>query len=125
MQYKLTLDYTLAPGWMRPYVDGLKTGQALARHCTACKETSFPPMRVCRCGDTQLDWVVLSGRAQVLFRTEGIDGAFALVQFDGADTRSVVSLDRFMPNTHHGHLAPSTGDVPRLCLHPITEAEPT
>jgi len=92
IDYRLTLDYQLQTGWLEPFIHGLIQGNAVARRCSACKKITFPPIRVCACHHAQGDWVELSGKAEIAYRSEGADGSFALVQFEGADTKTVVRL---------------------------------
>lgn len=98
VDYTLALNYQLQSGWLQPYVQGLLQGHATARCCIACNRTSFPPIRVCKCQHTEGTWTRLSGAARIVHRCDGTDGSFALVQFDGADTQTVVRLDA-MPET--------------------------
>lgn len=92
-RYTLTLDYDLKAGWLAPFVEGLAQGQAVARACGGCKRVSFPPLRSCGvCGSQDGEWVNLSGRAQIQVRTQGADGDFALVKFEGACGFSAVAL---------------------------------
>ncbi len=90
--YTLKLDYQLAPGWLQPYTEGLSQGRAVSWCCSTCERTSFPPVRTCTCGQTTGTWVALAGTARVIHYTCGQDGEFALAQFEGADTATVVKL---------------------------------
>lgn len=119
--HHLALDYTLHPGWMAPFVDGLQKGLAMARRCDACATTTFPPQRICDCGGTQASWITLNGHAAITFRTAGADGPFALARFDGADTSAVVRLHDLPLNETRGTLHTS-GTA--LVLGPITKATP-
>ena len=116
--HTLSLDYQLEPGWMLPFVQGLLEGQAIARQCTDCKQTSFPPIRVCSCGNTSAQWIQLSGQAELIHRTQGSDGDFALACFDGAHTNTVVKLSGFKPSQFTGELRISNQSLPALILHP-------
>ncbi len=118
IDHTVSLDYQLTPGWMAPFVQGLLDGQAIARQCSACMQTSYPPVRVCNCGQTQAQWIQLTGRATLVHRTQGLDGDFALVQFDGADTRTVVRLSGFKESQLTGQLHALTQPLPALILHP-------
>lgn len=89
---EVLLSYELAPGWLAPHVEGLVRGHAVARDCGSCGRVSFPPERHCGCAAPAPRWVTLGGRAEVVFRTDGLDGSFALVRFAGANTMSVVRL---------------------------------
>lgn len=120
--YRMMLDYALPTGWMTPFFDALATGEALARQCTQCAEVSFPPLRACPCGGTEGEWIALSGRAEVLHRTDGADGAFALARFDGATRMATVRLSGFDADARHGQLAAPDQGAPHLCLVPAEEA---
>ena len=104
IDYRLTLDYQLQTGWLEPFINGLLQGYAVARRCSACAKTTFPPIRVCACQHTEGDWVNLSGKAEITYRCEGADGNFALVQFEGADTQTVVRLDAMADVDDIGYL---------------------
>lgn len=117
--YTLSLDYTLHPGWMAPFVEGLQAGLAVARRCAACGQTAFPPQRLCACGEGDGVWMTLAGDANITFRTEGADGAFALVVFDGADTAAVVRLSGLAADQTRGTLQAS---VTGLTLGPFPKA---
>ena len=91
--YHLSLDYDLKAGWLAPFVAGLTRGEAMARACTDCGRVSFPPLRTCLCGSRRAEWVRLSARARVVTQTLGPDGAFALVQFEGADGLATCAID--------------------------------
>jgi hypothetical protein len=116
--HRQTLDYTLATGWLTPFVTGLQDGKAKARQCSSCEKVSFPPLRFCRCGSTDGAWVTLSGNATIIWRTQGQDGDFALVQCDGSDTQTVMRLVNFGERDTSGKLIPSDTDSPALCLTP-------
>ncbi len=120
IEYQLTLDYQLQTGWLKPFVRGLQKGIAVARCCSACKKTSFPPIRVCKCNNANGKWVNLSGEARIVYRCDGTDGSFALVQFDGADTQTVVRLDDMSDAEVVGYLKTSSAinsiDTPALVL---------
>lgn len=131
--YRLHLDYDLKAGWFAPFVDGLKQGQAVARCCSSCGRVSFPPLRTCsRCGSQDGDWQRLSGRAVLKARTQGMDGDFALVSFDGADALATVALQGLegLEGDAPEDAAPEQGRVlvltaapdglPRLILTPET-----
>ena len=104
IDYRLTLDYQLQTGWLEPFINGLLQGYAVARRCSACAKTTFPPIRVCACQHTEGDWVNLSGKAEITYRCEGADGNFALVQFEGADTQTVVRLNAMTDVDDIGYL---------------------
>jgi hypothetical protein len=121
IKHQLTLDYSLNPGWMAPYAEGLLQGKATARHCASCNRSSFPPLRTCSCGDSDGYWEKLSGEAQIIFRSDGCDGSFGLVHFDGADTQSVVRIDGIAADKNRGQIALPDGQLPMIILQPITE----
>ena len=116
VSHRLTLDYDLHPGWLAHFVEGLVAGRAMARACTACARTSFPPQRTCDCGETSADWVALSGLAEVRYRTRGADGDFGLVAFEGADTLAVVALDGLSDGAKTGHILASGGPLARMAV---------
>lgn len=104
---------------MKPFVDGLIAGRAVALKCTSCAHVSYPPQRTCTCSDVSGDWITLSGDADIIFRTTGSDGDFGLVQFDGADTQAVVRLEMFSADSQRGQIAKSEGGLPKMILEPI------
>ncbi len=113
---RLTLDYPLAAGWQRPWIDALADGQVLARRCSSCQRTSFVPLRVCDCGGSTADWVKLSGNATITQRSTGQDGDFALVRFEGADTLTTVRLIAMPTNAVSGKLLKPNEQRPVLLL---------
>ena len=119
IDYTLGLDYQLAAGWMAPFVRGLLDGQAIARRCIACGNTSYPPVRVCECGEVDGEWIQLPGSARLVHRTVGADGDFGLVCFDGANTQTVVSLVGFSESQSIGKLHKPTKPHPALILHAL------
>jgi uncharacterized OB-fold protein len=124
ISHRVTLDYALHPGWMARFVEGLQTGQAMARQCTACGVRSFPPQRVCACGATEADWVALPGTATIQFRTSGSDGDFALVRFDGADTSAVVRVRDLAADQTRGRCQKAEGALPMMILGPMDAGTP-
>lgn len=124
IQHELTLDYTLNPGWLEPFVLGLKAGKAIARKCNQCTYVSFPPSRVCRCGATSGSWETLTGRAWIVARTSGSDGDFALVQFIGADTQSVAKLCGIPTTCQDGCLMIAAQELPEISLGPMSKGAP-
>ena len=121
ISHRLTLDYSLSPGWMTPFVDGLYKGKAVAARCSACSKVSFPPLRCCDCGSTQYDWVELEEKADIVYRTDGADGSFALVQFAGADTHSVVKISGIPAGETAGRLLACGEGLPSIALGPDHE----
>jgi uncharacterized OB-fold protein len=118
IRHKLNLEYTLSAGWMAPFVEALTEGRAMARRCTDCAAVSFPPLRTCPCGCTTADWTQLPGTATITYRTDGTDGSFGLVRFDGAGTQAVARLQDFASDDRAGHLQPLAQVLPALILHP-------
>ena len=116
MDLNLRLDYVLGEGWLAPYIAGLRDGCAIAARCTACDAVSFPPVRVCACGGRQSAWVTLDGTAKVIFRSTGMDGDFALVQFAGASTGSVARLQGMAAHETMGRIAPALTTRPGLVV---------
>ena len=104
IDYGLTLDYQLQAGWLEPFVHGLLQGTAVARRCKACNKITFPPIRVCDCHHDVGEWLNLSGKAHIVYRCDGADGSFALVQFEGADTKTVVRLEAMTDVDEVGYL---------------------
>lgn len=86
MNHRLTLDYKLGEGALQPYLDGLRTGRAMAARCPETNRTSLPP-------SLPGEWVELAGQGTITVRTDGSDGSFALVRFDGADNQAVARLE--------------------------------
>lgn len=118
--HTLALDYSLHPGWMAPFVDGLMKGEVVARHCEGCGSKSFPPQRSCACSASNAVWVTLPGTATIQFRTTGSDGDFALVHFDGADTSAVVRLQGIAPDQTRGQCCTAEGAPPMMVVGPIS-----
>ncbi len=118
IDHRLTLDYALHPGWLQPWIDGLRRGLAVGFECQACQKTSFPPERCCSCGHDKGEWKVLGGKAGILFRSEGLDGAFGLVRFDGADTATTARLLAVPPDAECGWLQPCPDGLPVLAIGP-------
>ncbi|MEP6017672.1 MAG: hypothetical protein ABJ251_04195 [Paracoccaceae bacterium] len=116
ISHHLVLDYNLTSGWMMPFIEGVKAGVATGRHCSDCAKVSFPPLRICPCGSANGTWVALSGQAEIIWRTDGSDGSFALARFEGANTLSSVKLIDVSADTTHGQLIASDGDLPMLLL---------
>ena len=105
MKYRMTLDYAIPSGILTPYFDALAEGRALASRCATCNHIAFPARTTCqRCAGQQINWIELAGTANILFRTDGPTGNFALVRFDGADTNSTVGLD--IPEAQDGLATP-------------------
>lgn len=122
MKHQIHLDYTIPVGDLAPYFDALKEGKALASKCDACGKTAFPArLRCADCGNDQVGWHALSGRAKVVFRSDGMGGSFALVQFDGADTQSTVAIANPEITTDFGALMAPPNDGSGLWLEMIQD----
>ena len=123
INHSMTLDYSLAPGWMAPFIEGLKGGQARAKQCAHCHRVSFPPVRTCSCGGLEQDWIELTGTAQLIYQCVGLDGHFAMVRFTGADTLSVVKLKGFEHlapgNNNQGVLLAARAEMPAMVVGPL------
>lgn len=125
IDYRLTLDYRLGTGWITPFFDALAEGRALGRKCRPCGKVSFPPERVCPCGSDAGDWQALTGKATILFRTNGSDGAFALARFEGVDWAATVRLAEGAEDANEGQIIRPPDAPPHICLAPIPkEHEP-
>ena len=122
MKRRVTLEYALGEGWLAPWRDGLRQGKAVASTCSTCDEAQFPPLRVCpKCRVPSDGWRTLTGRATVLFRTNGTDGDIAMVQFDGASGATIARSEALPQGASGAVLAPCPTDPPILSL--IAEPE--
>jgi len=65
------------------------------------------------------EWVSLSGLARIVHRCYGTEGSFALVQFEGADTESVVCLEDMDVSVQTGCLKACGTDKPALIIAPM------
>ena len=117
----LRLNYTLAEGWLAPWVDALREGRVLARRCSACGQSSFVPQRACRCGSLTGEWVELPNAARIEHRCTGLDGDFALARFEGADTACVAALRGVPEGATRARLLPASGTLPGIVLAPVAE----
>lgn len=118
----MVLEYTLGEGWLSHWLDGLREGRAIGSSCSACDDVQFPPLRVCpNCRTLSDGWKELSGGATILFRTDGTDGAFALVRFDGARSSAIVGAGGLPPGATRATLAPCPEDPPVPTLIPEPE----
>lgn len=115
----LTLDYQLHPGWLAPWVDGILQGKAVAHSCAACGQVSFVPQRTCDCGETEGAWKTLPGTATILNVTDGVDGCFGLVRFDGANTSCVARLSGFTSQPKRGQIITPKAGLPAVIVAPI------
>lgn len=119
MKHRIILDYDLGEGWLAPWINGLRNGRAVASQCQGCNTARFPPLRVCTtCRTPSENWVELSGRANVLIRSSGCDGDFALVHFEGAKGAAVVRAEQLSDTAAHGHLSACPEGPPILQLEP-------
>lgn len=51
---------------VKKYYDNLENGKITGRKCNCCGAVEFPPVYACNsCGDTNLEWVELSGKGQL------------------------------------------------------------
>lgn len=121
----LTLRYALQPGWLGPFVEGLRQGRALAHECLGCGSVSFPPLRVCACGSDRQRWAELSGRATVRFVSDGADGSFGLVHFDGASTDTVARLDGVSDAGCRAALVAVAANRPAIVVRAIASGDST
>lgn len=117
MKYRLDLDYSIPLGDLAPYFDALARGEALASICNKCGVVAFPARAACAdCPDAGIGWQRLEGTAQLMFRTQGQAGDFALVRFTGASTNSTVGLINPEQKSSVGKLVASPKDAPGLWL---------
>ena len=124
IEHRLTLSYRLGAGWLTPWVEALGIGKALGYRCAECRKTSFPPERCCSCGCTEGAWEPLSGEAEIVERTDGPEGSFGLVRFDGAQTHSSARLDGVAMAARRARLKPVGEGLPAIVLTTDTEATP-
>ena len=119
MKYQVSLEYSLAEGWLAPWIEGLRQGKVVASHCTTCGAMQFPPLRVCpECKNPSDGWVTLSGRAVIQWRTDGTDGDFAMARFVGANRSTVLRSAHLPPDATHGRLRACPEGPPILQLEP-------
>lgn len=117
MKHRLSLDYTIPAGDLAPYFTALQAGNALASECGKCGHVAFPARAQCgACCTVDMTWKPLSGRAQILFRTDTAASSYALVKFDGADSSSTVGLCNPEQKTSFGRLVAPVGDAAGLWL---------
>ena len=119
IKQKLDLNYTLSFGKMTRWVIGLSEGKAIALKCSQCEKSSFPPQRICDCRSSKNEWIELSGKANILVKTSGVDGDFAIAQFEGSDNSAVVSLKGFKKDEMNGQISSCDPSQPSLNLIPI------
>ncbi|WP_171102391.1 Zn-ribbon domain-containing OB-fold protein [Ruegeria sp. HKCCD7255] len=119
MKHQVSLEYSLAKGWLAPWIEGLRQGKAIASHCKTCGGAQFPPLRLCPDCRTPSDgWVTLSGRAAIQWRTTGADGDFAVAKFEGAHGATVLRSAHLPPDAAHGRLRACPEGPPILQLEP-------
>ena len=121
INHRLVLDYKLSAGWLEPWVEGIARGTALGRRCDGCGRVSFVPLRHCNCGENNGSWIELPGTATIDVCTDGADGAFALVSFDGADTQTVARLKGFDGDQRRGAIVQPGDDLPAVVLRPFSD----
>ncbi len=93
MRYALNLDYHIPEGGLAPYFDGLRQGRAMATSCGRCGAVYFPArLRCSQCGRDCGTWRELSGRTEILRRSGGAEGRFALVRFEGATVLATAAI---------------------------------
>ncbi|MCF0143208.1 MAG: hypothetical protein HUJ75_07515 [Parasporobacterium sp.] len=52
---------------VKPYYDNLEEGKITARRCKECGAVEWPPLLGCNtCGSTEMEWIEISGKAQML-----------------------------------------------------------
>ncbi len=122
IKHRLNIDYELGCGWLTKWVEALREGCALARRCATCAKVSFAPERVCTCGSSVGKWQKLAGTATIEYRTSGQDGEFALANFDGAQTFTVVALNDVAADQNRGRLVRPDCNLPRIMLGPLETA---
>ncbi|MEM9107613.1 MAG: hypothetical protein AAGC96_18360 [Pseudomonadota bacterium] len=126
MKHRVQLDYTLGEGELADYLDGLREGKAVASYCRGSGRTSFPPDCSCRSRqpdgeDNTVELKQLSGGAEILVRTDGPSGAFALVRFDGADNMAVCRLANPSADGRRGQLCATGDELPGIVLEIVGE----
>lgn len=126
MKHRVSLDYALGEGELADYLDGLRNGKAIASHCRKGGRTCFPPEQSFRGRqsdgeDNSLENRPLSGRAEILVRTDGPGGAFALARFDGADNMAVCRLANPSAVGRRAQLCAVDDELPGLVLEIVGE----
>lgn len=129
MKHRLTLDYSLGEGELAPYLDGLREGQARALRCRTSSRVTFPPEHVYGSAANESagshEWVTLTGTAEVIHRTDGPEGTFALVRFAGANNQAVGRIANPALKGDRAQLVAVNGDMPGLVLEILGEAVET
>lgn len=112
MKRILRLDYAQPTGCLAPHFEALAKGRALAWQCASCSHVAFPPSLTCSsCRARDGAWIVLSGRAALMQRSDTPDAAYALVWFEGSDNAAMVRLKNPEITTQHGTLLPLENDA--------------
>ena len=65
------------------------------------------------------EWIELSGKANILVKTSGVDGDFAIAKFEGSDNSAVVRLKGFKIDEMNGKISSCDPSQPSLNLIPI------
>ena len=105
---------------MTRWVIGLSEGKAIALKCSQCEKSSFPQQRICDCRSSKNEWIELSGKANILVKTSGVDGDFAIAKFEGSDNSAVVRLKGFKKDEMNGNISSSHPSQPIHNLIQIT-----
>lgn len=123
MKVRLFLDYSINEGVLQPYFDGLRAGQAIASRCDHCKHVAFPARSTCAiCHADTVSFQPLSGRAEVVHRSDGPAASHALVRFDGADTQTTVALSNPQSTEPSGTLCkPPANQTPNKTANQIND----
>ena len=64
-------------------------------------------------------WIKLSGVAEIVTITSGLDGNYGLVKFEGASTLTVVKLNNFKGTETFGKIFKSSSQNPSIIITPI------
>ena len=104
---------------MTQWISALSEGKAIALKCSQCEKSSFPPQRICDCSSSKNEWIELSGKANILVKTFGVDGDFAIAKFEGSDNSAVVRLKDFKNDEMNGKISSCDPSQPSLNLIPI------
>ena len=86
--------------------------------CSLCEKVSFPPQKICTCGSYKNSWIKLSGVAEIVAITSGLDGNYGLVKFEGASTLTVVKLNNFKGTEAFGKIYKSSSQNPSIIITP-------
>lgn len=116
---RVKLDYKISTGWLGPYMEALTQGKTLARKCNLCNMVTYPPQKTCKCGNTEITWHELSGKAEIVWRTINDDGDSAMVKFEGSHTHSVACVHDLGKDEKTAALVPSCNEYPNICIGPL------